>query len=117
MSLIERTGSDLGQGTVIQAAKTTSAVTPFEKRSPVDGQLLVKIYTPFHTFFEGDARSLSALNESGEFDVLPGHHNFITMLLACDVRIVTSDDSEEIIPILRGLLHVKQDRVLIFLDV
>lgn len=117
MSLIQQTGSDAGSLPVSSQGATTTTVTAFEKRQPQPGQLLVKIYTPFHTFFEGDAMSLTAVNESGEFDILPGHHNFITMLLACDVRLAIADGDPEIIPIVRGLLHVKQDKVIIFLDV
>lgn len=116
MTLIQQTGTDTG-GPVADRQTTTSAVTAFEKRQPANGQLLIKIYTPFHTFFEGDAKSLTAVNESGEFDILPGHHNFITMLLSCDVRVITADNESEVIPILRGLLHVKQDKLIIFLDV
>lgn len=117
MSLIQPIGNVVDQEGVSQSATNTSTVTAFEKRQPAAGQLLVKIYTPFHTFFEGDAKSLTALNESGVFDILPGHHNFITMLLPCDVTIVNSDGEKEIIPILRGLLHIKQDKLIIFLDV
>jgi F0F1-type ATP synthase epsilon subunit len=117
MSLLQPTGASSETIHAESTSKTTSTLTAFEKRNPVKGRLLVKIYTPFHTFFEGDARSLTAVNESGEFDILPGHHNFITMLLACDVRVVTGDNDKEIIPILRGLLHVKQDKLIIFLDV
>lgn len=117
MSLVQYTGDASGAITAESGSRTTSTVTAFEKRSPVKDRLLIKVYTPFHTFFEGDALSLTAVNESGEFDILPGHHNFITMLLSCDVRITTSEGEKEVIPILRGLLHVKQDKLIIFLDV
>ena len=81
------------------------------------GMLRVKIYTPFKTFYENDAHSLSALNESGVFDVLPGHHNFISMLLPCNVIVEAPDKEKRSIPIHRGLMHVKEDRVIVFLDV
>lgn len=95
---------------------STRALTEFSKRQPNEGQLLIKVYTPFYTFYEGDARSLSAVNESGLFDILPGHHNFITMLQSCDIIIQTVDDKVEI-PIVRGLLHIKKDKLTVFLDV
>jgi F0F1-type ATP synthase epsilon subunit len=95
---------------------STTGLTEFTKRQPNKGQLLVKVYTPFYTFYEGDAQSLSAVNETGLFDILPGHHNFITMLQACDIVIKTSDDQAEI-PIVRGLLHIKKDKLTVFLDV
>lgn len=103
------------RGGAAKQAATSSA--SFNQREPVTGQLLVKIYTPFHTYFEGDALSLTAVNESGTFDILPGHHNFITMLLPCDVTIDTPRSGKQVLAILRGLLHVRKDKVIIFLDV
>ncbi|HEU4984410.1 MAG TPA: hypothetical protein VFT58_02115 [Nitrososphaera sp.] len=99
-------------------AKTDAAstVTSIEAK-PTKGLLRVKIYTPFKTFYEGDARSISALNETGTFDVLPGHHNFITMLLPCDVKVEAPDKKIKTIPIARGLMHVRDDKLIIFLDV
>lgn len=84
---------------------------------PTPGLLRVKIYTPFKTFYEGDARSVSAVNDTGSFDILPTHHNFITMLRPCDVKVETPKKEEKIIPIARGLMHVKEDKLIIFLDV
>jgi F0F1-type ATP synthase epsilon subunit len=102
------------QGSAVNQA--TADADSFSKRQPAKGMLLVKIYTPFHTYFEGDAKSLTAINESGTFDILPGHHNFITMLLPCDVTLDTPS-GQQVIPILRGLLHVRGDKLIIFLDV
>lgn len=117
MSLIEPTGIKTDNSSPDISEKTKSAITEFEKRQPMEGRLLAKIYTPFHTFYEGDAFSVSATNESGIFDILPGHHNFITMLSECDVAIVTADNERQVVPIMRGLMHVKGDKVIIFLDV
>ncbi len=81
------------------------------------GLFHAKIYTPFQTEYDDYALSLSALNESGPFDVLPGHHNFITMLLPCDVMVETPEKEKKIIPITRGLMHIRDDELIIFLDV
>lgn len=89
----------------------------FAKLRPKTGWIVVKMYTPYKTYFEGDALSISALNDTGEFDVLPGHHNFITMLKPCTVTIQLPEQSSRKIPIVRGLMHVRKDRVLVFLDV
>ena len=37
----------------------------------------VKVYAPFQVYFEGMAYSVSAVNETGPFDILPRHHNFL----------------------------------------
>lgn len=91
--------------------------TPFLHQKPKPGLLIVKMYTPYKTFFEGDAKSISALNDTGDFDILPGHHNFITMLKPCKVSIQLPDESFKKFPIARGLMHVRGDKIIVFLDV
>jgi F0F1-type ATP synthase epsilon subunit len=97
--------------------KTDAKTVTFVKLTPKPGQLVVKMYTPYKTFYEGDAVSISALNDTGEFDVLAGHHNFITMLKPCTVMIQLPDKTKKEIPIARGLMHVRSDKVIVFLDV
>lgn len=82
-----------------------------------DGKYMhVKVYAPFKTYFDGEAVSISAENDTGPFDILPKHHNFMTLLGACDV-VVCSDRGEERIPIQRGMMHVKADEIVVFLDI
>lgn len=82
------------------------------------GKLIdAKIFAPFQVYYEGVAQSISAINESGPFDILPDHHNFITMLIACDIVVHVPDEEPRIIRITRGLMHVRQNKVIVFLDV
>lgn len=84
---------------------------------PQDGKHMhVKVYAPFKVYFDGIAVSVSAVNRTGAFDVLAQHHNFMTILEACDV-VVRTEDREEVIPIQKGIMHVKEDEVIVFLDV
>jgi F0F1-type ATP synthase epsilon subunit len=76
----------------------------------------VKVYAPFKTYFDGMAESITAANDTGPFDVLPKHHNFMTLLSPCDI-IVRTGSNEEKIPITRGIMHVKKDEIIVFLDV
>lgn len=76
----------------------------------------VKVYAPFRTYFNGIANSISAVNETGPFDILPKHHNFMTLLIPCDI-IVRADQGDEKFTISRGIMHVKANRVIVFLDV
>jgi F0F1-type ATP synthase epsilon subunit len=76
----------------------------------------VKVYAPFKIYFDGEAQSISAENDTGPFDILPKHHNFMTLLSACDI-IVRTKEGEETIKISRGIMHVKADQVIVFLDV
>lgn len=76
----------------------------------------VKVYAPFKTYFDGTATSISAVNGTGPFDILPKHHNFMTLLTPCEV-VVRTGTGEERIMINRGIMHVKADDVIVFLDV
>lgn len=75
-----------------------------------------KVYAPFKVYFEGDAYSVSAVNATGPFDILPRHHNFLCMLVPCNLKI-QSPDGEKIIKIHRALMHVKANRIVVFMDV
>lgn len=85
--------------------------------TPTDGKHMhVKVYAPFKVYFDGLAKSVSAANDTGPFDILASHHNFITILQACEI-VVRTDKGEETIPIKKGVMHVKADEVVVFLDV
>lgn len=87
------------------------------QNTPTDGEHMhVKIYAPFKVYFDGIAKSVTAVNQTGPFDVLAQHHNFMTILEACDV-VVRTDKGEENVPIKKGVMHVKADEVVVFLDV
>ena len=47
--------------------------------------MAVKVYAPFKVYFEGDAMSVSAVNDTGPFDILPKHHIlfYLEYRLAC----------------------------------
>ncbi len=76
----------------------------------------VKVYSPFQTYFDNAAYSVSAVNGTGPFDVLPGHKNFLSLLLPGEVIVRTSRDEEKL-KIDRGIMHVHDNTVTIFLDV
>lgn len=76
----------------------------------------VKVYAPFKVYFDGEALSVSAENETGPFDILPRHHNFMTLLSPGVINVRTTRGDEQV-TIQRGIMHVKADRVIVFLDV
>lgn len=85
--------------------------------APIDTQhIKVKVYSPYRVYFNDKALSISAVNESGPFDILRGHHNFLCLLSPCEV-LIKQDETDQRIRILRGIMHVKQDSVTVFLDV
>jgi F0F1-type ATP synthase epsilon subunit len=77
----------------------------------------VRIYSPFRDYYDGPAFSVTAENATGPFDILPKHHNFISLLLPCDLIVRTAGKAYQKIRISGGIMHVKADRVIIFLDV
>lgn len=82
-----------------------------------DQVMSVKVYAPFQVYYEGNATSVSAINNVGPFDILPGHRNFLCMLVPCDLRVVTPDQGTKLIKIRRALMHVNSDHVSVFVDV
>jgi hypothetical protein len=77
----------------------------------------VKVYSPFRNYYDSTAFSISAENATGPFDILPRHHNFISLLSACDLVIRPAVGSDQKIVISGGIMHVKADQVIVFLDV
>ncbi len=80
-------------------------------------RMQVRVYSPFRNYYDGFAFSLTAENTTGTFDILPHHHNFISLLLPCEVIINTVKEGERKILISGGIIHVKADQVIVFLDV
>lgn len=76
----------------------------------------VKIYSPFKIYFDQMAYSISGENVTGPFDILPRHHNFITLLKPCEL-ILRTTSGEPKVKIGGGIMHVKADQVTVFLDV
>jgi F-type H+-transporting ATPase subunit epsilon len=81
-----------------------------------DEKILIRFISPFETFFEGFAFSLSANDKNGPFDVLPGHNDFVGILTNGDVRI-KSENGERSIGISKGIIHVYKNRVEVFANV
>jgi F0F1-type ATP synthase epsilon subunit len=78
--------------------------------------MAIKVYAPFKVYYEGNGYSISAVNATGPFDILPKHHNFLCMLVPCNL-VIESPEGQKIIKIHRALMHVKADRVVVFVDV
>ncbi len=85
--------------------------------SVVRTDMHIKVYSPFHIYYDDKAKSISAVNDTGPFDILPGHRNFMTLVSACELIIRTPAGQEEMIKISRAVMHVKADEVRVFLDV
>ncbi len=77
---------------------------------------MVKIFSPYQTYYQGEAISLTAANRTGPFDVLPGHINFFSLLSGGMVIVNTGYQRLEF-NIGRGILRVNLNEVTLFADV
>jgi F0F1-type ATP synthase epsilon subunit len=99
------------------AATRTAAETPDLRSKPTDATLIqAKVYSPFHVYFDEAAKSISGENDTGAFDILPQHHNFITLLKAGEL-IMQTTHGEQRIRTSGGIMHVHDNQVVVFLDV
>lgn len=98
-------------------AAAAGEIKPKEKKDDQGNPMVhIRVASPFKTFFDEDALSISAENDTGPFDILPRHHNFITLLKACQITVRTSRGDFHI-QISGGIMHVKADMITVFLNV
>lgn len=88
-----------------------------EQKSTTDQLLEVRILTLGQTIWSGQAKTVSAGNVSGGFDVLPGHVNFISVLTDKPIKIKTADGQVEEFSLSRSVMYVKADKVIIYAEV
>jgi len=95
---------------------TTEDLVKAANASPTRQTIAIKVYAPFKVYYEGEGYSISAVNETGPFDILPHHHNFLCMLVPGNL-IIETPDGRKVIKVSRALMHVKAERVVVFMDV
>jgi F-type H+-transporting ATPase subunit epsilon len=96
----------------VEEAKAAQAASSGDKPT-----MHIKIYSPFKIYFDQDGYSITGANRTGPFDILPHHHNFMTLLDACELLIRPITGAEQRIRISGGLMNVKADKVTVFLDI
>ena len=79
-------------------------------------KLKVKLFSPFQTYFQGEAVSVSANNEVGPFDILGGHSNFFSLLTAGDVTINTGYQEVKV-KVPNGIVRVSNNMVTLFVNI
>lgn len=81
------------------------------------GQILdVNIRNRKISYFEGRGGSVTSLNDRGEFDILPQHANFIS-LIRNYIILNKGTKGEQKFVIGTGVVRVKENKVDVFLDV
>lgn len=72
---------------------------------------------PFYVYYEGDAEIVSATNSVGNFDILPGHADFFSVLVPCEVVVRKKDGVPVVFEIRSGIITVRDNEVLLFANI
>jgi F0F1-type ATP synthase epsilon subunit len=86
------------------------------KHAATSIKLNVIARAPFHKYYEGQAVAVSASNEVGKFDILPGHADFFSVMTPGEVVIQTDTDIINF-PISNGIITVRGDKVMLFVNI
>ena len=97
-------------------ADETTPTEPVPGKKSGKSTMYVKVFAPFKMYFEGEAHSVSAVNATGPFDILPHHHKFLCMLVPGTLS-VTTEEGQKTFKIPESLLHVEGDKVVVYVDV
>lgn len=76
----------------------------------------LRIIAPTSIVFEGDVDSVSAANQVGPFDVLPGHANLFTLLTGGPV-VIRQNSDRQVLSVQKGIMKVQDDRVTVYANV
>ena len=82
-----------------------------------DKSISVKVFSAYRNYYEDQAQSISAVNDTGPFDILPQHHNFMTLINEGEIVIRAEGAEDKKLRITKGVMHVRQNKVTVFLDV
>ena len=70
---------------------------------------------PFHIYYEGPAHTVSASNRVGQFDILPEHADFFSILEPGEV-IIDTDTDPVTFTIHNGIVAVRDNEVMLFVN-
>lgn len=81
------------------------------------GFLNIKVISPKQVLFEGQAESLSSKNSAGNFDILPEHANFITLVENQPIKIILADKKPVSFNFPIAIIYNYQNQVRIYTDI
>jgi F0F1-type ATP synthase epsilon subunit len=103
------------------ASEAVAAAKQQQQAAQAGGKpaMRIKVYSPFKVYYDEESFSISGINATGPFDILPHHHNFMSLLEPCilTLRPANRAPAEQKIRISGGLMHVKADKVTVFLNI
>ena len=78
--------------------------------------LTVQVLSPQKTLYSGSAQALTSFNQTGRFDILPQHANFICIIKDKIILHLAKGQSKQI-DVQQGILHCQANQVRIFIGV
>ena len=79
--------------------------------------LKVQARAPFQLYYEGEALTVTASNKVGKFDILPGHADFFSVINPQSEIVIGTEKEDISIKASNGIVCVKNDEVLLFLNI
>lgn len=76
--------------------------------------LTVRIISPSQVIFEGQALAVSSKNIAGNFDILPEHANFITVIKGQPITVHTTQNKSATFNLPLAIIYVTGDKVNIY---
>lgn len=86
-------------------------------RSADTPALAVIARAPFHIYYEGAAQVVTAANSVGQFDILPGHADFFSVLIPGEVIIDSASAEPVSFHITNGIVAVRNNEVMLFVNI
>ena len=71
---------------------------------------------PFEVYYEGPANVVSAVNPVGPFDILPGHADFFSVLVPCQIIIDPPSGDSITVDISTGIVTAQDNEVNLFVN-
>ncbi|RDU63168.1 ATP synthase F1 subunit epsilon [Helicobacter sp. MIT 14-3879] len=75
------------------------------------GNINLSIVTPYGEIFNDEVKSVNLPGAEGEFGVLPGHCDFLSLLKVGVIEIYKKDENRELVAINWGYAEVSSSRV------
>ena len=73
--------------------------------------------SPFELYYEGEATAISATNRIGNFDILPGHADFFSMLEPGEIIVQPEGKEPVTIDAKSGILTVRDNQAFLFVNI
>jgi hypothetical protein len=83
--------------------------------TPALDKIHVMIRNRRQVIFNDDIKALTSKNDTGVFDILPEHSNFISVLKD-EITLHKLDGTKQIIPLKNGIIKVKDTGVKCYID-